>query len=84
VAAADWRHAEQHGVAEDRPAVGAGRDGCAPLSVRLVLATFDRLEEWERDDSTDGSPFPKTVSTDATVVGRVVQLDNDGFAIEFL
>jgi len=52
------------------------------LPVRLVIATLEKPEDAD-SPSTDGSVFPKTFSTDARLVGRVVKLDDDGFAIEF-
>jgi hypothetical protein len=40
-----------------------------------------------RDDrdriTTDASPFSKTFSTDPNLVGRVVEFDDERFAIEF-
>jgi hypothetical protein len=52
------------------------------LPVRLVIATLDRPEDADRI-TTDASPFSKTFSTDTNLVGRVVEFDDEKFAIEF-
>ena len=55
-------------------------DGKRP--VRLVVATLDKREDLNRI-TTDASPFPKTFSTEPSLMGRVVELDDERFAIEF-
>ena len=52
------------------------------LPVRLVIATLDRREN-AHQTVMDASPLPKTFSTDPNVVGRVVELDDERFRIEF-
>ena len=53
------------------------------LPVRLVIATLDRREDSHDHPVRDASFLPKTFSTDANLVGRVVELDEERFAIEF-
>jgi hypothetical protein len=52
------------------------------LPVRLVIATLARREDDHRA-VTDASPLPKTFSTDSNLRGRVVEFDDEKFAIEF-
>ena len=52
------------------------------LPIRLVIATLDRREDFHQA-VTDASPLPKTFSTEPNLVGRVVEFDDERFAIEF-
>ncbi len=52
------------------------------LPVRLVIATLDRRED-AHEAVTDASILPKTFSTDPNLVGRVVEFNDERFAIDF-